>query len=362
MNRLLAGMTVVLLVAGCGASPAGDPTPEASNPRDSSSIAPPTSSPTSTPTAWSETCADEVRVADGRIVFTVSGGAANSIATIDADGSGFRRIVEPGPGQQQRDTGNDGPRWLPDGRILFNRADKPDDWHLYVVGADGGEPEQLTSGRDGIEGDGAMSPDGSTLAYQKVVATGDASEPLREAGIFLSDPNGGDERQLTTVPEGGVDELADFSPDGLRVAFSRALAGEPGSHRGSIWVVNVDGTGSQEITDPELDAIRPRWSPDGKLIVFSSNAENYESESANVWVVAADGTGLRQLTFQSGMSQAFFPDWSPDGRRLVFLRHRAGSGTQDLGIIDLNDDRGCTLWAGTSSQVPGYPDWGPPGA
>jgi Tol biopolymer transport system component len=116
-------------------------------------------------------------------------------------------------------------------------------------------------------------------------------------------------------------------------------------------------TGLREITDPVLDAIRPRWSPDGDQIVFSSNADNFMSESANIWAVAPNGTGLRQLTFESG-GQAFSPDWSPDGRHIVFLPTRPGGDTQDLAIIGLSGDGGCTLWRGTASMLAGDPDWG----
>jgi TolB protein len=180
-------------------------------------------------------------------------------------------------------------------------------------------------------------------------------------GIFLLDLVDGSKRQLTKPPEGTFNEWPLFSPDGTKVAFSRGLGGEPGSALGSIYVVNVDGTSLQQVTDPALNAIRPRWSPDGRLIAFSSNADNYMAESANVWVVAPEGTGLRQLTFQLGLSQGFFPDWSPDGRHLVFLRHRAGSGTQDLAIIGLDGGEQCTLWTGTGSRLAGDPDWGPTG-
>jgi Tol biopolymer transport system component len=325
----------------------------------------PSPTPAPSPTLASSTagCADLFRASDGRIAFTITSGDGAAIAAIDADGSGFRQVVEPGPGRAQPHAGTEAPHWIPQERVLFssNRAGGPDDWHLFVVGASGGEPSQLTDDPGGIEYHGVPSPDGSSLAYAKAVATGNPAEPWRDAGIFVSDADGGGERQLTKPPEGTLDEWPDISPDGTMVAFSRGLGGAPGSARGSVYVVNLDGTGLRQITDPELDAIRPRWSPDGRLIAFSSNADNHMSESANTWVVAPDGTGIRQLTFRSGMSQAFYPDWSPDGRNIVFLDHRVGSGTQDLATITLEGDTGCTLWRGTSSRLAGDPDWGPSG-
>ena len=54
----------------------------------------------------------------------------------------------------------------------------------------------------------------------------------------------------------------------------------------------------------------PRWSPDGRQIVFWN-----ETDTPAVWIVNADGTGLRQLTSTDLL--AGDPDWSPDGERIV---------------------------------------------
>ena len=62
----------------------------------------------------------------------------------------------------------------------------------------------------------------------------------------------------------------------------------------------------------------PAWSPDGKRIAFTSNRDgNYE-----IYVMNADGTGLRNLTQPPGAGQ--LRAWSPDGKRLAFISNRDG--------------------------------------
>ena len=77
---------------------------------------------------------------------------------------------------------------------------------------------------------------------------------------------------------------------------------------------------------------RPRWSPDGKQIVFSRQ-DKFGNGSA-VFVVDADGQNLRQLS--SAALPARLPDWSPDGSRIVFTSlvikyvKVAGTNTQQI--------------------------------
>jgi TolB protein len=288
------------------------------------------------------------------VAFTSGDGVSNGIAIINADGTQHRLLVPPGESRDQPHAGTESPRQSPHGRVVFssNRAGGPDDWHIFAVSESGGEPVQITAGADGIEYHPAMSPDGRALAYGKAVATPGGPEPFRDAGIFVSDPDGAGERQLTTAPEGAADEWPDFSPDGRSIAFTRARSDE-----GGLFVIGLDGQGLTRLVDAELQPYRPRWSPDGSMIVFSSNADRASARSANVWVVGADGSGLRQLTQATGSEQAWAPDWSPDGIRIVFVHQQARAETTDLEVIGADGSPGCTLFSGSASTSAWDPDW-----
>ncbi len=97
-----------------------------------------------------------------------------------------------------------------------------------------------------------------------------------------------------------------------------------------IWIMNADGSNPKQITKHDGVDVHPRWSPDGKKIVFQSN----RSGNRDIWIVNTDGSGLRQITNNPGPDMT--PYWSPDGKKIVFSSMRNGSEGLDLWSADLN--------------------------
>jgi tricorn protease-like protein len=86
------------------------------------------------------------------------------------------------------------------------------------------------------------------------------------------------------------------------------------SYLGDIWIVSENGSELHRLTDHSARDMMPRFSPDGKLIAFSSNRDG----NHNVYVVPASGGKPRQLTFQS--AEDVVVGWKPDGRRILSAR------------------------------------------
>lgn len=106
------------------------------------------------------------------------------------------------------------------------------------------------------------SPDGRTITFvgREPLLPGEAEPPLtsfdREAlrgNIYLVDVASGQERLLMPgSTEGNIDPV--WSPSGSRIAFVSNRSGSP-----EIWVINVDGTGLQQITNDGMIKRYPAW-------------------------------------------------------------------------------------------------------
>jgi len=225
------------------------------------------------------------------------------IYVADADGTDAIRLTD-GP--------NDGhPSWSPDGsRIVFaSTAYDPTiafcdglpgqeflcPTDLYAMDADGSNVTRLTS-EPAAEFQPAWSPDGSRIAFVRVVHGETADEIFNAPAIFAMAPDGGAARQVsqTTGEWAGSDYSPSWSPDGSRIAFVGFRWEDFG-----LWVVGADGGGEREIEEkgfafapwPMND---PAWSPDGTVIAFACLSDEY-ADSASLCLARPDGTGLERI-------------------------------------------------------------------
>jgi TolB protein len=138
------------------------------------------------------------------------------------------------------------------------------------------------------------------------------------------------------------------SPDGAQIAFMSTRA----HGRWDIYVSAANGTNVRQLTnDPGRDEYAPRWSPDGKRLVYYS----WAGTDSEIRSIAVDGTDEQVLT--SGFADGF-PDYSPDGSQIVFAR-TAPDGNSDLYLMNAD---GSNPRAITNTSVPElYPVWSPDG-
>lgn len=233
---------------------------------------------------------------------------------------------------------------------------------IFVMRPDGSGLRQLTSfqtldfnyelhGLNLPDDQPSFSPDGTKIVFTSNRDNGPRIG-LSDQGfeIYVMDVNGTNIQRLTNSP--GLDTEPVFSPDGSKIAFTSARSGNL-----DIWVMNANGSNPQRLTTSAQEDIEPAWSPDGTKIAF---ARVLGKDEKDVFMMNADGSNQHQLTFASG--QDHDPSWSPDGTQLVITSERDGS--PPFGdVFKINASTGAPVADLTSDLLfgGGDPAWSPDG-
>ena len=155
-------------------------------------------------------------------------------------------------------------------------------------------------------------------------------------------------KTFTTPSTGGGNP----SQSSARVVFTSARSG-----KNEIYVMNIDGSNQQRLTDTLQEVSQPAWSWDRKSIAYVAYTRVGE-ELRDIMVMAADGSGARALT--SDAHQNDCPAWSPDGTKIVFSKLSTQTNGWDLYVMDaVNGTNPWALTNDTGDEV--KPSWSPDG-
>ena len=273
---------------------------------------------------------------DGRwVAYTVTSGDFKQDAFVtqiwlaDVSSPDGGRVIQLTRGEKS--SGN--PKWSPDGAWLGFTSNRLEDKNqIFVINPAGGEALRLTKSETAIN-NFAWSEDGRSIAYTATEpvpqVSKDRKDYLGDYEVVRKDYNYAhlwtlDVSEALTAPVSGkqrtkkkdfsVDAFS-WSRDGSKIAFSATV--NPDLIQGvtsDIYLVNLANDAVTKLVSQPGPDSNPRWSPDGKQIVFTSamGDTTYFASNSRLAVVSAEGGTPRSITDSFDESPNLL-EWRPDG-------------------------------------------------
>ncbi len=212
------------------------------------------------------------------------------------------------------------------GKIAFS-SDRDGNDEIYVMNPDGTNATRLTNNR-AIDELPRWSPDGKRIVFQ--------SKRDGNYEVYIMNSDGSDQENITNNP--ADDGTPCWSPDGHTIAFYSNRDG-----KNQIYSMNVDGTELKKLTNENTGAFAPDWSPNGRQIAFTSSIKSELTPSV-IAVMNVDGSSRKILNpaSYSAFLNGVYPKWSPDGKIILF--HWVGIDEVTLCAIEAEDPKDGTFW------------------
>jgi Tol biopolymer transport system component len=257
-----------------------------------------------------------VSLADGtvrRITTPPEGSEGDSTPAVSPDGNTLAFVRATGPdsadiylcdlagGSLRRLTFDDrairGIAWTPDGQDLVYAANRAGRWRLWRLPAYGGSPREIAMAT-GQAHYPAIAPQGRRLAY---------TDSPTVSAIWRAALDAPDSGERSIIRSLGRESAPAYSHDGKSIADVSDQTGAD-----EIWVSDAEGGNRVQLTRLKGPRIsRPRWSPDGRLLLFEARADR----GAEIYTMAAAGKRPDQphrVLLGGG------PSWSHDGKAIYY--------------------------------------------
>lgn len=229
----------------------------------------------------------------GKIVFQSNRDGNFQIYSMNDDGTSLKRLTN----SPSYDVS---PSWSPDAKRIVFASDRGGNWDIYTMSSDGEDVKRLTS-PPGSNSAPSWAKGGTKILF---VSTRD----VVNGDLYLMNPDGAAIERLTQ--DSTVKDSPVMTPDGRSVFFG--IDGRDGS---SIAMLDISSKSVTVIIPPSYNALSPRISPDGSLLLFAATRNGQSS----IYTSAISGTNVKML--HSSADNCRTPAWRGSEREIVYSKN-----------------------------------------
>ncbi len=187
--------------------------------------------------------------------------------------------------------------WISEDKVVFS-SDRSGAQRLWSMSLQQRRPAMLS----GTQGD-AIEPNALPAEHALVYTT-----QFWNSDIWRIPLRAGHQPPIKLIASSGIDDSAQYSPDGKHIAFVSDRSGHP-----EIWFCQADGSIPTQMSHRNGPSVgSPRWSPDGKQIAYDGLANGHSA----IFIMNVSRRSSR--IFVNGAGDYMMPTWSRDGRRIYF--------------------------------------------
>jgi TolB protein len=262
-----------------------------------------------------------------KIVFYSNRSGNAQIYMMNPDGSGLERLTN----NKSKDRS---PAISPDGTMIVFASDRDGVSRIYIMNIDGSNQHRLTNS-DNEEILPSWSPDSKKVFFQV---------EFKGKNSILCSVNA-DGSNLMRITDGTVDySYSNVSPDVKSIVCNDS--------KFNVFTMSVGGNDLKSISKDGYSRMIPRYSPDGKRIVYGLLIGIPPNHKTEIGIINSDGTNDRQITNNNSVNE--FASWSPDGKKIVFQTCR--DGNFEIYIMNTDGSKQCRIT--NDSGFDGAPNWG----
>lgn len=190
---------------------------------------------------------------------------------------------------------NSGATYSADGKSIYFTLTTSGNADIYEMNLATKQLRKITN-HYGEDVDPTVTADGTSMSFL-------SNRPGR-AHIYLADPRG-TEKNVTRVSfVGQFNATPRYSPDGKEIVFVSWV-----DNNFDLYRIDAQGKNLVRLTKDFGSNEEPWWSPDGEFLIFTSQRVLSRREATqDIYIMNRDGEVLGQLT--QGFGRCFSPRWS----------------------------------------------------